>query len=58
MTLKQLFCRHMWKFINEEFLRYQYDGSIVSFKYSYYVRNYKCIKCEKNKMEERRYPVL
>lgn len=64
MNLKQIFCKHIWKEISEEFLRGGYTTSVYIghgagwryYKMNYYAISFECVKCGKTKkVEEIRY---
>ena len=60
MTFKQLFCRHIWKYIKEEFLEKKIGRlTIITYTYyNYYAVFKKCIKCDADKIEIKRYIVI
>ena len=60
MTFKQLFCRHIWKDIKEEFLEKKREQvTIMTYAvYAYYAVFKKCIKCDADKIEIKRYRLL
>lgn len=57
--LKQLFCRHIYKEIKEEFLRkarepHQVGDMTHYLNYNYYSVHKTCIKCDKSIITQRR----
>jgi len=67
MKIRQLFCKHIWKIDKQEFLystvnynSFVYDiiGSrAYRSAYNYYAIYYVCVKCDKPKILEERFPV-
>jgi len=57
MKIKQIFCKHIYKLIEESFLRKQREGTVLSSTtyysdYNYYLEKHQCIKCDKIKLIE------
>jgi hypothetical protein len=52
----QAFCKHIWKAISKEYLRTERraDGYFTHNNYNYYVYKMRCIKCEREKIQEGR----
>ena len=55
-SLKQLFCKHVWKEVDEEFLeRKRMPMSRFCYvNYNYYAVHRKCVKCDYAKIKQRR----
>jgi len=56
MSIKQLFCKHIWKEISIEFLYNSREELVLSYyvMYSYYASHIKCIKCGKDNVIQTR----
>ncbi len=54
MSLKQIFCEHIWKLEKEEYnySTYRVVLNFLTQKYEHYIQYYKCVKCDKEKIEE------
>lgn len=59
MKIKQVFCNHIYKFVEESFLREAREGTGIRsiryyYSYGYYLEKYECVKCGKIKFIEKR----
>jgi len=59
-SIKQLFCRHVWKVVDEEFLERKrlLLGCLTYTNYDYYAVHRKCIKCGCVKIKQKRYMII
>ncbi len=59
MTIKQLFCNHIWKEVSDEFLRTEriresFGYLTLYHTYSFYAQKSICVKCDKSEIFEHR----
>jgi hypothetical protein len=59
-TFKQIFCRHIWEDKEEKFLRTgrEHFSFMYYNEYAYYAVYRKCLKCDLDEVEEKRYLLI